>query len=434
MRHLRGFLEQYGPLLRNRNFRRIILAGLISSVGSKISYFALLRKVYVISGGQITDLGFLAIVEMVPGMLLGPFAGVLVDRFRRKTIMLACDALNGLVILSLIFVQDLWLIYVVAGLSSLITTFRFPAQRALEPNLVERSQIVLLNSFNASTTSLIQVIGSALGGATVGFLGARTAFVIDAATFWVSALLITGLVIRETHMLQEAAEKAEEAAGGVVARQWRQFMRGASVLGENLKVRVVFLIEVFLMFAMSMQGTLIYFFLREGLQLGDKAEQYWGYLLSGLGIGGVVGSIILGVVIKRYANRIKLFLNVLLCDAAGLAGFLLSPFFPLSFVLFSSLGVIGAAHQIIINTILQEEVEDAKRGRVFSLLGIVAGPVSALSIFVGTVGAEYITARNVLLLAAVCEVAIALGIRLTSVYRRLEATGAETPAAGSPAA
>jgi len=348
--------------------------------------------------------------------------------------MFACDVLNGLVILSLIFVQDLWLIYVVAGLSSLITTFRFPAQRALEPNLVERSQIVLLNSFNASTTSLIQVIGSALGGATVGFLGARNAFIIDAATFWVSALLIVGLAIRETHMDQGAAEALEEA-GGVVARQWNQFKRGASVLVENINIRVVFLIEVFLIFAMSMQGTLIYFFLREGLHLGDRAEQYWGYLLSGLGIGGVVGSIILGVIIiKRYANRIKLFLNVLLCDAAALAGFLLSPFFPLSFVLFSGLGVIGAAHQIIINTILQEEVEDAKRGRVFSLLGIVAGPVSAFSIFVGTVGAEYITARTVLLLAAACEAAIALGIRLTATYRKLETAGAESPAADSPAA
>ncbi len=418
MRQIRHFFNQYRPLLLNGDFLKVIAAGLISSIGSKISYFALLRKVYIVSGGQITDLGFLALVQMVPGMILGPFVGVLVDRVPRKRIMILCDIVNGLVIGSLIFVNDLSIIYVVAGISSLVTTFRYPAQGALEPNLVEKSEIVLLNSFKASSNGLIQVIGAAIGGATVGLLGVGKAFMVDAVTFFVSAAIIMTLMVRETHMYEEDPDDAADEAEGAIKKQWNAFKRGASVLAENVSVRMVFVINVFLNFAMAMQGMLIYYFLRETLQLGDRTEAFWGYLLSTLGVGGLVGSFILGVVIKRYENRFELFLNVLLFDAIIFTGFLVNRFLPLSLLLFGLLGLTAAANQIIMNSILQEEVEDRKRGRVFSLLGIIAGPVAAFSVFIGTTSAEYITARNVLLLAALAEALIAIGIRFTGSYRR----------------
>lgn len=425
MSYLRTFVTQYGPLIRNRNIVRLVLAGFISDIGSRISYFALLRKVYIISGGSITDLGFLAIVEMVPGMLLGPVAGLLVDRFPRRRIMILCDLANALVIFSLVFVDNLAFIYVVAGLSSIITTFRFPAQRALEPNLVEKSQIVLLNSFNASVRGVIQIVGAAVGGMTVGFLGAQIAFVVDSATFGLSAVLVLGVRATEAHALARAATAGAEAelqagAAAALRRQWDEFRHGIAVLSDNMNVRLVFLTQIFLTFAMSMQGTLIYYFLRETLELGDRAEQFWGYLLSGLGVGGIVGSLFVGLVVQRYPNRIRLYLNVLLVDAVSLACFLLSRNLILSLAIFSTLGLISAAHQIIINSVLQEEVEDAKRGRVFSLLGMANGPISAFSIFVGTVGAGLFTAQTVLLMAAAFEALIALGLRFTASYRAVD--------------
>lgn len=422
MSRLGGLLGQYGPLIRNPHIVRLVLAGFISDIGSRISYFALLRKVYIISGGSITDLGFLAIVEMVPGMLLGPVAGLLVDRFPRRRVMLLCDLANALIILSLVFVDHLAYIYVVAGLSSIVTVFRFPAQRALEPNLVEKTQIVLLNSFNASVRGVIQVVGAAIGGMTVGFLGAQVAFVVDSITFALSALLVLGIRVTETHVVLTHPEHSGTRAA--LRRQWNDFRQGVAVLGDNMKVRLVFLTQIFLTFAMAMQGTLIYYFLRETLELGDRAEQFWGYLLSGLGVGGIVGSFFVGLVVQRYPNRIRLYLNVLLVDAIALAAFLFSRDLTLSLAIFSTLGLIGAAHQIIINSVLQEEVEDAKRGRVFSLMGMFNGPVSAFSIFVGTVGAGLVTAQTVLLLAAACEACIALGLRFTASYRVVDRAAA----------
>jgi len=419
MKHLRAGLRQYGPLLQNPDFQRVLLAGLISSIGSKISYFALLRKVYIISGDHITDLGFLAIVQLLPGVIVGPVAGILVDRFARKWIMVLCDLVNAVVILSLIFAHDLWFVYVVAALSSTITTFRFPAQRALEPNLVKRSEIVLLNSFRASTQGLIQVVGSAIGGTTVGLLGARLAFMVDAATFLISAGFILTLRTRETHFETTAGDGPDLA--GTRRRLWSEFREGVVVLAQNVNVRIVFLIEMLMTLGMSMQAMLIYYFLRQTLQLGNRAEAFWGYLLSMLGVGSIVGSLVLGVLLSGYPNRIKLFLNVLLVDAAALVAFLFNRFLPLSLGLFAILGVISSAHQIIMNTILQEEVSDRKRGRLFSLLGVAAGPLSAASIFIGTVAAEHLTAQVVLLASASIEALIAVGVRFTASYQKATA-------------
>lgn len=428
---LKEFYLLYRPLLKNRNLLKVLLAGFVSQVGSKISYFALLRKVYLLTNGSVTDLGFLTIVQGAPSMFIGPFAGAFADRKSRKRIMIACDALNGLIILGLVYAKSVSFIYVVALLKALAETFRYPAQLAFEPNLVEKQQIPLLNSFKASSNSLIQVVGSAIGAATVGLLGVRYAFVVDSATFFASSLIIAAVMVRETHLDNlEPVSQGHTPASPRKARS-RDIREGLLILRDNLQVRMVLLIRLFLTLAMSMQGVLIYYFLKQTLKLGDFAELFWGYLLSALGVGGIVGSLVIGGLISRHGNRFRLFLNVLLMDSLVLATFLFNRHLPLSLLLFAFLGVIGAASQILINSILQEEVPDSKRGRIFSLMGVINAPAGAVSVFIGTVGAKFITARNVLLLAAGFEAAIALGLRFTASYRNIERQAANSEIASA---
>ncbi|HYF75478.1 MAG TPA: MFS transporter [Candidatus Nitrosocosmicus sp.] len=407
------YLREYKPLLTNRRLMTIITAGVISSFGSKISYFALLRKVYAISGGRITDLGFLTMAEMIPAVVLGTLAGYMIDRVSRKWTMVISDIMSGIVILTVIFADNINLIYIIAFASASVYVFREPAQRAFEPNLVVKEDIPLLNSFMSATNSLVQIVGSATGAAIVGFVGVTNAFVIDSATFFASAAIILTVSIKENHTLKQ--EKAEINSNPV-----KEFLSGVSIMWTDKAIKLMVLIEVYLTFAMAMQGILIYVFIKETLKMGAMAELAWGILLSSLGVGAVLGSVVIGVKVKQYRNKFKLFLNILMFDAVFFTLFLINKFFPISVLLFAFLGVVGSAYMIILNSVLQAAVPDENRGKVFSVLAMLRGPVGVLSVLVGTTAATFITAQAVLLAAAGIEALIAVGVRLTKAYKEVD--------------
>jgi predicted MFS family arabinose efflux permease len=413
--------KSYKKLIGNSRLMRVILAGFISSMGSKISYFALLIKVYGLSDGKIQNLGFLSITEMIPFMLFGSLAGVVVDKISRKKIMILSDVLNAMITLSIIFIQDMRLIYCTAFLASFVNVFRFPAQRSMEPNLVDREDIPLMNSFGSAANNLIHIIGSAVGAAVVGFTGVRSSFIIDAISFIASASIILTVSINETHMEKNEDKNGEK--GNFKA----QFKEGLTILIRNRGLRLMAIIDIYMTFAMAMQGTLIYIFLIEALKMSkEEASKGWGILLSSLGIGALLGSMIIGILVKKYKNRFKLFLNILIFVAAFFIAFVINSYFPLSIGIFAFLGCIGTAHNIILNTVIQDTVSDENRGKVFGIISTLNSPVGILSIFVGTTAAQFITAKYVLLISVGLELLIAVGTRFTPSYREFEASTIKT--------
>jgi MFS transporter, DHA3 family, macrolide efflux protein len=409
LKNLKSVYNEYGKIIRNRSVTKLVSAGFISSIGSKISYFALLKKVYDLSNGKITDLGFLTIAQCIPYIIFGALAGIIIDRFSRKKIMILSDCASGLVTLCVIFVNNLVLIYAIAFVAALVNVFRTPAQRSMEPNLVEAEDISLLNSFNSMSNSIIMILGSALGAAIVGFVGVKDAFIIDSISFYLSAIIISLILVEEKHIAVKKEIKGFEYI--------KEFRDGASIMWKNSTLKLILLIDLYLTFAMAMQGPLIYIFIKQSLHMGSRAEFAWGTLLSTLGIGSICGSLIIGILVKKYKNKFKLFLNILVFDSVFFTMFLLNKYFPLSIVIFAFLGVIGTAHNIILNTTIQNTVSDDSRGKVFSALSMISNPISILSILTGTVCAQYISAKNVLLLVAGLEALIAIGVRFTKSYR-----------------
>lgn len=410
--NLKSIKKDYGNILKNSSVMKIVIAGFISSLGSKISYFAMLRKVYELSNGKITDLGFLSIAQCIPYIIFGAFAGIVIDKFRRKWIMILSDIMSAVITVSVIFINNLSLIYVISFLSAAVYVFRGPAEMAFTPNLVEKEDIPLLNSFTSMSNSIIMIVGSALGAAAVGFVGVNGSFVADGISFLMSAVIIATILIKEMH-----TENKSEAKG---MEHLKEFKDGASIMWKDQTLKLILLIDLYVTFAMAMQGPLIYIFIKQSLNMGSKAELAWGALLSSLGVGSVLGSFIIGVLVKRYKNKFKLFLNVLLFDSISFTLFLLNKYFPLSILIFAFLGVVGTAFSIIINSTIQSKVDDENRGKVFSVFGMLSNPIAILSVLIGTTAAEVISAKYVLLSVAALEAAIALGVRLTKTFRQYE--------------
>lgn len=415
---IQAYFREYEVLIKNRHVLKLLFAGLISSFGTKLSYLALLGKVARITDGSITDLGFLTIIGLFPSIVFGIFAGIIIDKVSRKKVMIASDLLNGLVILSVIFINDITFIYVAAFLKASVNVFRMPSQNAFEPNLVEKEDIPLLQSFKSSVNGISNIVSYSLAAVLVGLFGINFSFMADAATYFISAFLILTISLKESHLLK--ITKSSGKVWQTIKSDMNNFMKTVRLVWKIPKIKLIVMIESFIVFAMSMQGILIYVFIRETLKMGDQSEAAWGILLAALGVGSIIGSILLGVKIKYHKNSFKLFLNILLFDAVSLALFSLNTFFPVSILLFMALGIIAAGSNIIFNTIMQSTVNDENRGKIFASLGMLYDPIGAVSIFIGTTIAVIITAQGVLIIAAGLEALIAILIRFTPIYKKID--------------
>ena len=143
--------------------------------------------------GSGRDVGLLLVARFVPSFLFGPVAGVVADRFSRQRIMIVSDLLRAVVVLGFLFVRradQLWIVYVLTVLQLGLSTFFEPAKTAAIPSIVEDRELVAANAISSVTWSAMLTIGAALGGIMTSAFGTDVSFVLDAATYLLSAALI----------------------------------------------------------------------------------------------------------------------------------------------------------------------------------------------------------------------------------------------------
>jgi MFS family permease len=186
----------YGQLLRrNRNFRLLWGGQIVSQLGdwfSAITVQSLLIR-YTHSAGS---LAWFMIASMLPGFLLGPLAGVLVDRLPRKTVMIGADLLRVLIALGLLFFRGpgtVWVAYAcIAGLASFAAFFE-PARTSTIPNVTSEEELVTANALSSVTWSILLTSGALVGGIVGHFLGTDAAFILNSLSFLGSAALLAPL-------------------------------------------------------------------------------------------------------------------------------------------------------------------------------------------------------------------------------------------------
>ena len=186
-------MNPYVALLRtNRNFRLLYIGQTISQLGdwfNAIAVYALLLDLT----GSATAVAWMMIVQFLPVAVVGPLAGVVVDRVDRRRLMIATDLLRGSLILGLLLVRrpgDVWIAYVVMALTVGGSAFFEPARTATIPNLTSPDELVPANALSSATWSAMLAIGASLGGIVTAAAGRQVAFIVNAASFFVSALFI----------------------------------------------------------------------------------------------------------------------------------------------------------------------------------------------------------------------------------------------------
>ncbi|HVF31878.1 MAG TPA: MFS transporter [Acidimicrobiales bacterium] len=363
-------------LFGSPSFFRLWLAQVASSLGDWIGFVAITALAARIGGGGSPEaaVGVVLSARLVPGFFLAPVAGVFVDRWDRKKVMVACDIGRGMVLATLPWVDTIAGLVFASLLLEILTLLWSPAKEASVPKLVPKDYLPTANSLSLVAAYGTFPIGSALFAATAGFakfLGGYDALAglsvdqefvalyLDVFTFFVSAALISTLVL--PHVRRAGVEAGKRVDLGQAVRDVRE---GLSVIGHDRLIRSVMLAIATGLIGGGMLVPLGPRFAKETLGGGSAA---FGLLLTALGGGMAAGIITLSIVQRKLPHQRVFVASVLGAGLSILIGASMSDL-PTALFFVTFLGVFAGAIYVLGFTILQTNVDDELRGRVFATL------------------------------------------------------------------
>jgi MFS family permease len=369
--------------MRQRNFALLWVGGLISLAGDWMLNIALAAHVFELTGSALAS-GLMGAARVIPRLVLGSFAGVLVDRWDRRRTLVISNLLLAASLLPLLLarsVEWLWLVYLVAVAQSCLGQLVGPAENALLPQLVGPELLVSANAMNALNNNLARLIGPALGGLAAAALGLGWVAMADSATFLVAALLIAG--IRLPPLPRAAGPPARVGLAAAAARLREEWMAGLRLVAARRRLAALFGLAALMSLGEGVMSALFVPFVVESI--GGGAPNL-GWLMSAQAIGGLLG----GAAVAQYGARVRplrLFgPSALLFGLIDLAIFNVPAIVPgllPPLLLFILVGLPAAAMGASMMTLLQESAEDAYRGRVFGAFGAMSALLTLLGLVLG---------------------------------------------------
>ncbi|MBV9281920.1 MAG: MFS transporter [Chloroflexi bacterium] len=336
---------------RDRNFLPLWTGLLVSNVGDWITYVAMYAVVYQQTHSALALVG-LRLVHLVPELLFAPFAGIFVDRWRRKATLVVSPLLSAAVVSPLVAAHPAALVFVAELALTLVAMFFDPAVSAAVPNVVGPEDLAQANTLTQITATLATLVGGLSGGALVSALGARVAFGFDVVSFLVIAALVATVHVRE------------ESRPARVASIERELVEGVRYLRDSPLVAAVVTADALLVFAPSTIFTVGIVFSESALHAGAAG---YGVLLAGLGAGSLVGA--LWMILTRTRPREDLVFaatGIALGGAIALMG--LSRSLALATTLYGVAGCMALINGVAAVTLVQRLVPDHLRGRIFGVV------------------------------------------------------------------
>lgn len=409
-------------VLKQRNFQRLWLGGLISMIGNWVLLAAMPFYIYDLTGSALATGGML-MAYVAPRVLFGSVAGVFVDRWNRRKTMVAIAILQAVAVTGLMFVdsaRDVWIIYVVVFIEATLGSFFAPAENALLPKLVGEEDLMAANSLNSLNDNLARLGGPALGGALLALSGFASVALVDAITYVAAAVLIFSVQAPQS----ETAPAKQSDGSGQLLGVWRDWIAGLKlVVGDKLLARL-FIIVAFALFGDAILSAVLVVFIQDDLGLGAVE---FGTMMTARGLGGLVG----GVMVAYVAS--KLSMEQIAAGSLAIAGMIILAIvaFPAMVVLLPLLvavGIVSIFGFVTIQTVLQLGTEDRFRGRVFGAFGTTVSLLMFAGSGVGGALADRLGAELLMNFAGVIYI-VAAGLAAMLLTSPLQALKARTATA-----
>ena len=405
-------------ILKDRPFRALWLAQFVSIFGDFLALFGVISLITFRLHGSAVQVTTVTIAWILPLAIIGPVAGVFVDHWNVKRVMIASDLIRGALILLLLVVRDVAQISLILAAMSVLSSFFVPAQSVTVRTIVPAARLLAANAMLAQGFYVVRLAAPFAAGALIAWLGERICFYLDTASFLFSAGMIATLTIARPR-----------AQGEKTLRSLSQdFVAGNRFIFTHAGLTFVFLAMGIATFVMAAFMPLISIYIRDALRAGPFV---WGAISSMVGIGLIAGSQVLGRV-HTPASRTTVVLGGL--AGLGVGAALLGAFrnIPLAALGTFTIGFAVSFVLVPAQTLSQQETPPALMGRVSSTFMSLVSVAQVLGLLLSGYLAQALGMRALFL---ACGTALAVIAIAGHVWMRGRGgAGREGQAKAAPAA
>lgn len=376
--------QSYAEVARSPGYRPLWLAQLVSNFGDTLNYIALVVLMYQLTGSGAA-VALLVAVEIAPVLVIGPFAGVVIDRLSRKAVLIGADLFRAALVVTLVWPQGAWHVYAVAAGLVAGSVFFNPTVQAVIPVLTTEQQRLAANSVAWSTGRLVQIIGAIVVGGLIGLIGPTAAFALNAASFIVSALLLTRLSI-PAHAGQVENSSKRGIEGYVAdARAGLRYARRDRLVSRLL------LVQALASFAVGATSAFLVVLAERHLDLSPAG---FAWLIGAIGLGALCGPLIPNALAKDYRDARWLFVPYIVRGLGDILIAIITPL-PIALVILFVYGLSTSTGLVVFNSTLQDAIPEAIRGRIFTLLDVSWNVMRLLSLAIGSLAVDVVGIRPV---------------------------------------
>jgi len=359
-------------VLKNRDFLALWLSQLVSKIGDNFAVVASLVLINELADGKLLSIIAIATAVTLP-QLFALISGVLVDRFNRKSVMIATDLLRAVVILLALLVRhpdQLYILYIAAAAVTGLGAVYIPARNASIPNMVPEAHLMTANALIQATELASLIAGAVLATLVISLTSTYTAFVVDSFTFAISALfLVAAHIPRGSQVVRTAQYRSE------FRQFWHEFADGIRYIASNKSLLKLMAITTMATLGLSATVLLAAFYFEELFGIPAK---FLGYLQAAEGVGMLLGAILISVYASWARSRQIVSVTMLLLGG-GILVFAVARHYWLVLVGALVVGLCVVSARTTLAAMTQALVPDSQRGRVESAMVTVIG--------IGTMGA-----------------------------------------------
>ncbi|HUI08536.1 MAG TPA: MFS transporter [Verrucomicrobiae bacterium] len=400
-------------VLKHTGFRRLWIAVVVLTLGDAVMQMGLIEYFRANQYDVATETAKMLFAVSLPGLLLGPLAIAYLDRWQRRSVLMLSDALRAVTVV--VIAAWLWpvvtgrmesrgllVVYLVIFLNGAVTTFHYPARFALLPNLLDAGQLIQANTLLTATIAVAGVGGRGVGGFLAERMGPEWAVLANALAYVVSVVLVW--TIRMQPHATTSGEHAHPQGG------WGELRTGLSYLWTHRTALPLVVLTAVFAFVLSVLAVAFVGFAMTdppsglGLRTGG-----FGYLFVAVGAGGGLGMFVIGRA-KRWTRSTWLpVVQLAMCGALLVVlSRMTSPW--LAAAVLVVLGVVAAPLMIPIDSKLQEQVDEKRRGAVFAARGALTSATMIVAFWLqfGTAFFRETPAPTILLWLGVGSIAIAV--------------------------
>jgi MFS family permease len=404
----------YKDIIKQKEYMKLIIANVINRFGDSVDSIAFTWLVYQITHSASWSAIIFAF-NMLPAVIIQPFAGALVEGMNKKKIMVVSDIIRGIVVSILVILYltgsiKPYILILFTLINSTVEAFRVPAGKSFTPQILDEKYFTFGTSLNSTLSRIVELVGIGLAGVIIALFGVQTSIIIDAITFFLSCFIISTISVKE---------EKKEVVKLTVSSYLHTLKGGLDYVLKNPIIRNICLLMVMVNAIMvpvsSLQAPLI----QDVFKQGSTLLSVYGMSIS---IGMVIGSIIYPFISKKLRARPMIVLSGMGYGIAYiiliLASFIsTSPWMVFPVVLLM-MTVVGMSASILISVISVEFMKQvdkeylSRTGAILNAGGSAAMPVFSL---LCTILVKIFTISQIFLASGILSIILFLYILLRKI-------------------